>query len=112
MTIRLKGGDVTTRHPWSFGQFATQRNCRFWGSGGGSVGRAVTSDTRGPRFESSHWQTFISNICLLLTVNCNEKTKIKKPRCAESTFDYIWFVKLTDVPITYITLAKHVIDSK
>jgi len=26
------------------------------GSGCGSVGRAVTSDTRGPWFESSHWQ--------------------------------------------------------
>ena len=26
------------------------------GSGCGSVGRVVTSDTRGPRIESSHWQ--------------------------------------------------------
>ena len=25
----------------------------------------VASNTRGPRFESSHWQTFIWNICLL-----------------------------------------------
>ena len=32
------------------------------GSGCGSVGRAVASDTRGPRFESSHRQKFISNI--------------------------------------------------
>ena len=29
------------------------------GSGCGSVGRAVASDTRGPRFESSHQQKFI-----------------------------------------------------
>ena len=29
------------------------------GSGCGSVGRAVASNTRGPRFESSHWQKFI-----------------------------------------------------
>ena len=28
------------------------------GSGGGSVGRAVTTDSRGPRFESCHWQKF------------------------------------------------------
>ena len=28
-------------------------------SGCGSVGRAVTSDTRGPRFESNHLLTFI-----------------------------------------------------
>ena len=46
------------------------------GSGCGSVGRAVASDTGGPLFESSHWQTlakFISPI-----VYCIEKTKIKK----------------------------------
>ena len=29
------------------------------GSGCGSVGRPVSSDTRGLRFESSHWQNFI-----------------------------------------------------
>ena len=34
----------------------------FKGSGCGSVGRAVASDTRGPWFESSHRQNFISNI--------------------------------------------------
>ena len=40
------------------------------GSGCGSVGRAVASDTRGPRFESSHRQKiiYILNICLLSTV--------------------------------------------
>ena len=39
------------------------------GSGCGSVGRAVISDTRGLRFESRHWQIFIY-IEHLLTVNC------------------------------------------
>jgi len=34
----------------------------LWGSGGGSVGRAVASNSRGPRFESSHQQKFILNI--------------------------------------------------
>ena len=40
------------------------------GSGCGSVGRVVASNSRGPRFESSHWQNFIYilNICLLSTV--------------------------------------------
>ena len=40
------------------------------GNGCGSVGRAVVFDTRGPQFESSHWQKFIYtlNICLLSTV--------------------------------------------
>ena len=45
------------------------------GSVCGSVGRAVASDTRDPQFESSHRQTFIEH---LITVNCVEKTKIKK----------------------------------
>ena len=42
------------------------------GSGCGSVGRAVASDTRGPRFESSHWQKII-HIEHLFTVNCELK---------------------------------------
>ena len=45
-----------------------------YGSGCGSVGRAVASDTRGPQFESSHRQNFINTF----TINCIEKTKIKK----------------------------------
>ena len=42
------------------------------GIGCGSVGRAVASDTRGLRFESSHWVT----LYYLYSVNCFEKTKI------------------------------------
>ena len=46
----------------------------FWGSVCGSVGRAVTFDTRGPQF--------VRKKCIeqLFTVNCIEKTKIKKKR--------------------------------
>ena len=44
--------------------------CKQLGSGCGSVGRAVASDTRGPRFESSHRQKFIYKIEHLFTVNC------------------------------------------
>ena len=52
------------------GTRATLTRTLILGSGCGSVGRAVASDTRGPRFESSHWQKFIyiMNICLLSTV--------------------------------------------
>ena len=51
------------------------------GSGCGSVGRAVASDTRGPRFESSHRQKFINIEQLLYTVNCvMKRQKIKKKR--------------------------------
>ena len=45
------------------------------GSDRGSVCRAVASDTRDPRFDSSHWQDFIMNI---FTVNCCGETKIKR----------------------------------
>ena len=43
--------------------------CELISSGCGAVGRAVTHDTRDPRFESSHRQFF--------TINCIEKTKTK-----------------------------------
>ena len=33
--------------------------CKLKSSGGGSVGRADASDTKGPRFESQHRQSFI-----------------------------------------------------
>ena len=46
-------------------------------SGWGSVGRAMASDSRGPRFQSSHQQTFVSDI-YLFTINCIEKMKMKK----------------------------------
>ena len=45
------------------------------GSGWGSVDRMVASDTRGPRFKSSHQQ-----ILYLLTANCIEKTKVNQKR--------------------------------
>ena len=50
---------------------------RWMGSRCGSVGREVVSDGRGPPFESSHWQTFISDN-YFVTVKCIEKTKLKK----------------------------------
>ena len=53
------------------------------GSGCGAVGRAVASYTRGPRFESSHRQKFIEH---LFTVNCIEKTKIKKKEAGNGPF--------------------------
>ena len=41
------------------------------GSGCGSVGRGIAFETRGPSFESSHWQHFKMN---KLTFNCwNDK---------------------------------------
>ena len=47
------------------------KNTSFLSSG--SVGRAVASDNRDPRFESSLQE-------ILFTINCIGKTKIKKKR--------------------------------
>ena len=47
------------------------------GSGCGSVGRAVASDSRDPLFESRHRQKISIEH---FNVNCIEKTKIKKKR--------------------------------
>ena len=49
------------------------------GSGCGSVGRAVASNTRGSQFETSHRQKLL-NICVLPSVNSIEKTKSKEKR--------------------------------
>ena len=58
-------------------------NMNQMGSGCGSVGRAVAFDTRDPRFDSSHQQTFIKH---LFNVNCVEKTKIKKKEAGNGPF--------------------------
>ena len=47
------------------------------GSGCGAVGRAAAYDTRGPGFESSHWQLLL-NIYLLLTVCRKDENKEKR----------------------------------
>ena len=56
---------------------AEETNKENFGSGCGSVGRAVASNSRGPPFESSHRQEFIY---WTFTVNRIEKTKVKKKR--------------------------------
>ena len=45
------------------------------GSGCGSVGRAVASNTRDPRLESSHWRYFKDNT---FTVKYTKYKKIKE----------------------------------
>ena len=49
---------------YNFSNFNT--NEFFWGggSGGGSVGRAVASDTRDTQFESEQWQNLSTNCTL------------------------------------------------
>ena len=49
------------------------------GSGCGTVGRAVACNTRGPGFESSHWQLLL-NIYFLLTVCRKDENKKKRGR--------------------------------
>ena len=50
------------------------------GSGCGTVDRAVASNTRCVRFESSHRQNLYLIFVYLLTINCIEKTEINKKR--------------------------------
>ena len=52
------------------------------GSGRSSVGRAVGSNSRGPRFESSHQQNFIMSIFYV------EKTKIKEKEVGTGPFSF------------------------
>ena len=55
------------------------------GSGGGSVCRAVASDARDPRFESSHRQIILSDI-FLFTVRENKE---KRPEhCTQGIFHH------------------------
>ena len=46
----------------------------LWGSGGGSDGRAVASDTRDPQFKFQHWQIYLPNC----TLKINDKNKEKE----------------------------------
>ena len=70
--------------------------------------------TRGPRFESSHRQIFILNICLLFTVNCNEKTKITKKEAGNGPFFYwtllfsaiLWYYSLCIILTTFKALNE------
>ena len=56
------------------------------GSGCGSVGRAVASHTKGPQFESSHWQNLYWTFVYLFAINCIEKTNINKKRPGMANF--------------------------
>ena len=68
----------------------------FLGSGCDSVGRAVASNARGPRFESTQISKLLYPMFNCLpTVNCNEKTKIKKKRAGMVHF----YKKLLMLPI-------------
>ena len=51
--------DFARRKRWVWSTWMDKQKLYLLGSGFGSVGKAVTSDTRGPRFESSHWRIII-----------------------------------------------------
>ena len=56
------------------------------GSGCGSVCRAIASDARGPRFVSSHRQTFISDISLLTYCQLFWKDENKEKEAGNGPF--------------------------
>ena len=65
------------------GDFNVIQSCLY--SGCGSVGRAVAADTRGLRFEPSHWQMFIY-IEHLFTANCVLKRRKRRKRSRDGPF--------------------------
>ena len=65
--LGLEPGAAGWKAPLTFKTLSTKK----MGSGCGAVGRAVASDARDRQVESSHRQ-------FSMTVNCTEKTKIKK----------------------------------
>ena len=69
----LFGLVVPSRRRKTFDPFTTAKVVVV-GSGCGSFGKVVASNTSGPRFESSHRRNFVH----LFHINCIEKTKIKK----------------------------------
>ena len=76
VTANSVSGSCSTTERFSTFQCGNNTNLTILatsGSGCGAVGRAVASNTRGPRFESSHRQLLL-NIYLLLTV-CRKDEK-------------------------------------
>ena len=73
------------------------------GSGGGSVGRAVASDSRGPWFESSHRQKFILNIyCQLYWKDENKEKEARNGPFLRSGGDPV--TKISRVKLRYADL--------
>ena len=70
-TEEINGYSYSERHP---------------GSGSGSDGRAVASNSEGPLFESSHQKS----LYYLYTINCIEKTKMKGKRQVMAHFIKIY----------------------
>ena len=69
-------------------------------SGGGSVGRAVASDTRDLRFESQHRQSFIYQLSL------NRKDKNKRKRALE------WSIKKIITICDFLGVRSSVMRAK
>ena len=61
---------------WRYGTETIVQQVRLLSSGGGSVGRAVASDTRDLGFKARHWQNFIYQFVQLKI----EEMKIKEKR--------------------------------
>ena len=75
-----KTSSTTGRTARQISLFCNLKKGLSLGIGCGSFGRAVASNFRGPRFESSHWQILYSAFIYLFNINSIEKTKINKKR--------------------------------
>ena len=87
--------------------------------GCGTVSRVVASETRGPVFESGYRHFYSEN---WFTVNCKEKTKIKKRRPVTTNFKKkeLWLPMLNKVcwivrpliPANSLSLEKTLLDTR
>ena len=80
---RVKNEEVINLFSKRSSLYCCSLDKQILGSGCGSVGRAVTSNPRGPRFESSLRQKFIEH---LPTIKCIERTKIKEEEAWNGPF--------------------------
>ena len=80
------------------------------GSGCGSVGRGVASDTRGPRFESGHRQIFIFKEHLF-TLNCVLKRQNKEKEARNGPFkkdmSYNQGDQIEILSVQYLTISSN-----
>ena len=70
--------------------YSLSNNIIWLGSDCGAVGRSVASDTRDPRFDSSHQLFYL--LPIICIINCIEKAKIMKKMPAMTQFkNKMWF---------------------
>ena len=77
--------------PMAYNLVFTSRGYSILGSGCGTVGRAVASDSRDPRFESTHLQFLLLSNVGIKTILQLRKQRKKRPGMTHLKKEYIRF---------------------